>query len=328
MDVELATRYGQANQGSMDVAGRFGRKSNWMFVIIGASLLMITLMRFKPLCPDEVFAAGYGADAFPDRALLRTVDKSVCTLTTAVKYEDIYTPAEFASMKNSDAIDKSAAADLMKVCDIDIAIEIESAKILKPQCCAFALAADTDQSEGLSKSEVDVMRNLLRRYKDLIWVYYRCAGFKFKKCEADKEDIAATVRGVFHKLDKNKDNWLEQSELVGIFAAFGSAVASPRGGMSERSFYGKMHHLTMSYPFLLDRDYNGVLDSKEMELINYFFANNGKVSEAARCSNLVLWVSRVQRLRKLVSLKEICQGEEDTLKKLKKLGVIACPNCS
>jgi len=327
MDVELATRYGQANQGSMDVAGRFGRKSNWMFVIIGASLLMITLMRFKPLCPDEVFAAGYGADAFPDRALLRTVDESVCNFKTTLKYPEIYSVEEMSKRK-IDKADTASAADLMKVCELDIDQAIKNAKILKPQCCAFILAADTDQSEGLSISEVTVMRNLLKRYKDLIWVYYRCSGFTFKKCEAGEEDIAGKVRGVFHTLDKNKDNWLEQSELVGIFAAFGSAVASPRGGMSERSFYGKMHHLTMSYPFLLDRDYNGVLDSKEMELINYFFANNGKVSEAARCSNLVLWVSRVQRLRKLVSLKEICQGEEDTLKKLKKLGVIACPNCS
>jgi len=303
MDVELATRYGQANQGSMDVAGRFGRKSNWMFVIIGASLLMITLMRFKPLCPDEVFAAGYGADSFPDRALLRTVDNEVCTTLLTSQAE------------------KSKNGNVMADCTTLVP------KILTPQCCAFAIAADADQSEQLDVAELKTLTTQVVRYKKLITLYYQCSGFGSRACP-HSDDVATEVRNLFHDLDKNHDNWLEQRELVGIFAAFGSAVSSPQGGMSERSFSRTMLHLTRSYPFLLDRDHNGVLDEKEMKLVHYFFTPSGIVGNEmdTRCPNFVLWVSRVQTLRRLVELDTICPKGKTTfpLDVLRRLGVVGC----
>jgi len=322
MDVELATRYGQANQGSMDVAGRFGRKSNWMFVIIGASLLMITLMRFKPLCPDEVFAAGYGADSFPDRALLRTVDEKVCKLISTESTE------KFKNVLDKSVLDKFEAGVLDGTIPAgttdDNAVPYTVCKLLgstlRPQCCAFAVAADADQSDSLDASEFKTLTRLLLRYKLLIPIYQTCSGFGFRQCEAAglMNDIAETVRKVFHDLDKNRDNWLEQRELEGIFAVFGSAVSSPKRGWSERTFYQQVLHFTRSYPFLLDKDHNGVLDSKELKLVKFFFASG-------RCKNMVLWVSRVQTLPKLVSLDDICTPAfDDPVKILRRLGVLSC----
>jgi len=334
MDVELATRYGQANQGSMDVAGRFGRKSNWMFVIIGASLLMITLMRFKPLCPDEVFAAGYGADSFPDRALLRTVDEDMCKIWEngqVTLYRQIFDTAEGAKLTNNWNYAGGDKAVPFTVCSY-----IMGFTILRPQCCAFAVAADADQSNSLEESEFKTFRRLLIRYKALIEVYLKCSGFGFRQCEAagNMEKISETVRAVFYDLDKNKDNWLEQRELEGIFAAFGSAVSSPKTGWAERTFYNKVMHFTRSYPFLLDKDHNGVLDSKEINLVNYFFITKAtavakpdaveKPKEHDRCKNLVLWVSRVATLPKLVSLDAVCDKYKDPETVLRKTGVLSC----
>jgi len=327
MDVELATRYGQANQGSMDVAGRFGRKSNWMFVIIGASLLMITLMRFKPLCPDEVFAAGYGADSFPDRALLRTVDENVCKFIDSPqtsKYKDVLDlEAAVKSKVDANVLEKlnNLEADLRDTVAVPYKVcEVLLGSIMKPQCCAFAVAADADQSDSLDASEFKTLIRLLVRYQALIPIYQKCSGFGFGQCEAAglMEKISETVRTVFYDLDRNRDNWLEQRELEGIFAVFGSAVSSPKRGWSERTFYQQVLHFTRSYPFLLDKDHNGVLDSKELKLVKFFFASG-------RCKNMVLWVSRVQTLPKLVSLDDICTPAfDDPVKILRRLGVLSC----